>query len=278
MAADFFDRTECADAYSPSSKFLAQLNLFDDSMRDGTTVVRRVISLGAGVALPTRRAILVHGEVFLIGGLHIDSFFGEVIRKKYVLHRADGLASVKTADQALRALAGSSLYASRLWVKDLKELEISSRLSSFFSIYAAPNESLAIGSFVLLGGRWHIARNSMIGAAGFLVVEADELPPDALTTAVYSLKSGQVYNPATDVIAPSSSPTVAVLYHRWQDDFVYQRMGAEKFADGDIVAHVSKTAVANAVAGDSFVLNGTTYRVLSVRDDGAGAWTLQGRP
>jgi hypothetical protein len=277
--ASFFDRTPCRDAYAPTvAPIYGQLNLYDDSARDGTTVVRRVLSLAEGVALPARRALSIHNDVFIAGGVHKDSFDGDVIRNKYVLHRADGLATVKTADQALRALAGATLYAARLWVKDLKELEISSRLASFYTLYVAPTEAIALGSYVQLSSRWHIARNSFLGASGMGVVEVDELPADALTTATYSKRSGQVYDPTTGLTAAASTAAVALLYHRWQDDYVYARMSAMKFEAGDIVANVSKTQVAAAVTGDTFVLNATTYRVMAVRDDGAGAWILHSRP
>lgn len=277
-AAAFFDRMVCADAYDASRTFKGQLNLFDDSMRDGTTVVRRVLSVADTVVLPARRAVTIHGEVWLLGAVHNDSFEGAIVRAKYVAHRADGLAAAKTADQALRTLAGSTLYAGRLWVKDLKEQETSSKLSSFMNIYVAPTEVVVAGTFLQLVGRWHFVRNVFTGASGFNICEADELPSDALTTAVYSTKTGQVYNPVNDAVAAGSTPTVPLLYHRWQDDYLYRRMSALPFDDGDIVAHLSKTSIATAVVGDTFVLNGTTYRVLSVRDDGAGAWHLHGRP
>ena len=68
-----------------------------------------------------------------------------------------------------------------------------------------------------------------------------------------------------------------MLWHRWQDDYFYQRMSATRFDDGDIIARISKTSIASAEAGDSFVLNSITYRVLGARDDGAGAWMLHSR-
>lgn len=275
-ASKYFDRTLCRDAYNPTTglTFKAQLNLFDDSMRDGTTVVRRVLSCASTVVLPTRRTTKIHDEVFIIGGVHKDSFDGTVVRQKYVVQRCDGLALVRTADQALRTLAGTDMYASRLWVKDLKELETSSRLSAFLNIYTAPTETVPVGSFVLLGGRWHVIRNTFLGAAGFNVCEADELPPNALTTCSYSTSG--VYDPATDT-AIGSTTSVPVLQHRWQDDYAYQMMAAERFDDGDVVAHISKVSIATAKAGDGLVIGALAYRLLSVRDDGAGAWTLHAR-
>lgn len=277
QAAGYFDRTVCADAFTPFTTFLGQLNLFDDSARDGTTVVRRVLSIKPSVSLPARRTVTIHGETWMIGGSHKDSFDGEVIRDKYVIHRADGLASVKTADQALRALAGTDMYAARLWVKDLKEVEISSKASSFFNLYVPQVETVPTGRFVLLSNRWNIVRNNFVGAAGFRICEVDELPEDCLGTAAYSATAGAVYNPTLDRVAPAAPATVPVLLHRWQDDFVYHRMSADTFEPGDMVAHVSKASITTAEPGDKFTFLNVVYRVLSVRDDGANAWTLHVR-
>lgn len=276
-AAKRFDRTPVVDAYTGQGTFYGQLNLFDDSMRDGTTVVRRVLSLDRDVSIPARRAVTIHGEVFMIGGVHKDSFDGDVLRQKYVVHRADGLAARKTADEAIRAQAGYSLYGARLWVKDLKELEFSSRLPSFMNLYIAPTETAAAGDFILLSSRLHLVRNTFLGAAGFRICEVDELPSDALTTASYVSRTGQTYNPATDTVSGTTT-SVPVIQHRWQDDYLYERLSSVTFDAGDHIVRVSKTNIATAEAGDSLTLaDGRAFKVVSVKDDGAGAWALHAR-
>jgi hypothetical protein len=275
-AAAYFDRTVCTDAYTLGSPFNGQLNVFDDSARDGTTVLRRVLSVADGTPIPARRAIQAHGQFYIIGADHIDSFNGAVIRRKYVCHRADGLAVAASADQALRALAGTSMYAGRVWVKDMKELETSSRLSAFMSIFVASTETVGVGDFVSLSGRWHLVRNVFLGAAGFLTLESDQLAADCLGTAAYSARAGNVYDAVNDVI-DGATATVPVMVHRWQDDFFYRLMTSAKFEVGDVVARVSKTNVPTALAGDTFVFAGDHYNVVSVRDDGRGAWTLHAR-
>jgi hypothetical protein len=278
-AARFFDRTEFVDAYSPTiSLFKGQTSLYDDSLRDGTTVVRKIMSVAPGVSLPARRCVKAHDEVFIVGGIHKDSFDGEVIREKYNLHRADGLGTLKTTDQALRNLAGTDLYASRLWVKDLKEMEISSKLPSFLNIYVASSETVLAGGLILLSGRWHLVRNTFVSAAGFLVCESDELPAGCLTTATYTSRAAGAYSPATDTVGAAAPASVAILAHRWQDDYEYVRLAADDYEQGDIVAKVSSTQVTTADAGDTFTLaSGIKYKVLAAASDGAGAWELHCR-
>lgn len=278
-AARFFDRTEFYDAYAPQNPlFNGQTSLYDDSLRDGTTVVRKVLSVAPGTAIPSRRCVRAHDEDFIIGGIHKDSFDGAVIREKYNLHRAEGLGELKTADQALRSLAGTSLFASRLWVKDLKELEISSKLASFLNIYVASTENVTAGKMIYLSSRWHLIRNTFVGAAGFLVCESDELPSGCITTATYTAKSAGSYNPSTDTIGGAAPASVAILTHRWQDDYDYVRISADQYEQGDIVAKVSSTQVTTATPGDLFTLaSGVKYKVLSAVSDGAGVWELHSR-
>lgn len=272
-----FDRALCADAYVLGPSFKAQLDLFDDSKRDGGTVARRVLSVAPGVALPARGAINVHGEVFLVGGLHQDSFNGSVVRKKYVCHRADSLGMVRTLEQAILATAGTATYGARLWVKDMKEVDVSSKLNAFFNLYFAASEAIPVGSVVTLQGIMHLVRNSFVSAAGFRLAEADELPLTCLQSIVYTDKSGQAYDEANDAYGTLPPATVPVLWHRFQSGFENLRPAAEPFLPGDVTVNVSKASVAAAGTGDTFVMLGSTWRVLDVRDNGANVWMLHAR-
>lgn len=276
-AARYFDRIVCQDAYSAGSTFLAQLDLFDDAKRDGATVARRVLSVADDVTLPARGAVKVHDDYYVVGGSHKDSFNGAVVRNKFVVHKADALATVKTMDQTLRSLTGTSAYAARLWVKDMKEIEVSSKLSAFYNLYFSASETVTLGSVVTIGSALHLVRGVFISAAGFRVCEADELPAGALTTATYTDKSGQAYDSTTDTMGALTPGSVAVLWHRYQAGFERYQASAEPFAEGDITLSVSKTAVATAGAGDTFTMASVSWRVIGVRDDGLGAWILHCR-
>lgn len=276
-AARYFDRTVCADAYTPAITFKAQLDLFDDSKRDGAVVRRRVLSVDADVDLPVRGVFTAHGDTFLIGAKHADSFNGSVIRKKYICHEADGLASVLTLDQAIRGLAGTSLYAARAWVKDEKDIETTSAPTSLYDLYVSPDEVVASGSIVTLGGRAHIVRNTYPSASGFLVCEGDEMPAAYRTAVVYTDASGQAYDAASDAIGGLAPVTCNAVWHRYQSGYEYLRAAAETFMPGDITVNVSKTNITAAGAGDTFTLLGDAYRVISVRDNGANVWLLHAR-
>lgn len=276
-AASFFDKVVCQDAYNGvAPTFLAQLDLFDDSKRDGVTVARRVLSVGPSITLPARGAFTAHGDVYILGGEHKDSFEGAVIRRKYICQKADGLGAIKTLEQAILAQAGTAAYGARVWVKDMKQVDQSSALTEFFNVFFSAAETLAIGNVVTLAGRSHLVRNAYTSEAGFALAEADELPPTAVQSITYT-PSTSVYDAATDTYTGGSPVTCNALWHRFQTNFEYLRPAAAKFQPGDITVSVSKSNVASATAGDKFTMLGDTWRVEDVRDNGANVWMLHAR-
>lgn len=276
-AASFFDKVVCQDAYNgAAATFLAQLDLFDDSKRDGATVARRVLSVSPSVTLPARGAVTAHGDVYVLGGEHKDSFKGNVVRRKFVAHRAEGLGAIKTLEQAILGSAGTPAYGARVWVKDMKQVDTSSELRALFDLYFAAGEPLAVGAVVSLDGRLHLVRNTYLSTAGFRLGEADELPDTTLASIAYT-RSGGSYDAVNDVIGSSAPVTVPALWHKFQTAFEYLRPSAETFRPGDITVNVSKAGVAAAGAGDTLTLLGDTWRVVDVRDNGANVWMLHCR-
>jgi hypothetical protein len=266
-AARFFDRVVFADAYTPYVTFKGQLNLFDDSTRDGVTETRRVLSVAADVDLPVRNAVSTGRETFLVGEERPDYFGEEVIRLKYPLQKAQGLATLLTPAQAL-STGGTSAYASKIWLKDAREQDRSSDLAGFFNIYLSHTESAADGSYVRLANKLHKVRSSYLSAAGFLVLEASELAADK-QTATYKTRTFS----STTGGYTSVDSTVQAIQFRYQDDFSYESEDSATYAVGDSRAVVLKSAVAAAKVGDRIVLSDGTKEIVSVRDEGL-CWGL----
>jgi hypothetical protein len=268
-AARHFDRTLCQDAFAPGTQFYAQLDVYDDSKRDGATVVRRVLSVASGVSIPARRVLTVLGEQWIVGANQDDHYRGVLLRRKYVVQRASA-ASIQTIAQALGTAGTVSTYASKLWVKDLKEVDISSKLAGFFNIYLPTYETVAAGTLVTVSGRLHIVRNFFVSAAGFLVAEADELALTALTVGTYT---PQTYTPATDERAAGTPVALNVLRLRFQDQFAYANQAEPKYEEGDFRAIIRKADVASAKTNDLLTLGGEPYEILAVSNEG-DCWGL----
>lgn len=274
-AASMFDKQRCQDAYDSSSVFYAQFDLFDDSKRDGLTVARRVMSVSPAVVLPARRAFLLGSEYWLIGDPHTDFFFKDPIRVRHVVQRAQGLLKYQTPAECL-STGGTDAYGARVWIKDMKEVEISSGAYSFYSIFFAPNELVTVGSIVTCSGRLHRVRNVYTGAAGMLVAEANELAAGALVTGATYTPKNTGLNPVTDVVTPGANVTLNSLRMRWQDDYLYPNEAAPRFEEGDIKVLITKAAVATAKKEDTITFSDGVWRVVAVEDEGL-CWGLHMR-
>lgn len=270
VAASYFDDVLCQDAFNANTKFYGQLDVYDDSRRDGATVVRRILSVAGGTALPARRVLAIHGEQWIVGTHEADSFKGSIVRDKHILQRAQGACSIRTPAQALSS-GGVSSYGAKLWVKDMKEVESSSKLSGFFNLYLPSAETVSRGDLVQLGGREHIVRNAYLSAAGFLVAESDELDAGAIAAATFTPYS---YSPATDGVIAGTPVAVQALRMRFQDDYEYPSDSAPKFVSGDIRVFVRKGVTLAAPAPrDTLTLTDGIWQVQSVSDE-TGCWGL----
>jgi hypothetical protein len=268
-AAKLFDRLTCADAYSPLDTFNAQFDLFDDTKRDGLTAQRRILSTAPGVVLPARKTLGIDGEHWIVGELNKDFYKHSAIRYKYIMHQAEGLATVKTPEQTLAAAAGFSAYAGRTWVKTSKEIEISSEMTNVYDLVFADSEAIAEDQFILLSGRWFLVRGVYQSPGGFLMALSDELEEPALTTANVNAR---VYQPVADTYTDAIAVVPAIRI-RWQSHFRYLQRAATKFKAGDIVLLVRKTDIVAPEAGHEVSVAGQNYLIAAVIDDGS-VWAL----
>lgn len=272
VAARYFDKTLCADSFNLGTTFRGQLDLFDDSKRDGATVARRVLSVDPAVTIPARRVIRISGEDWIVGASQADSFNGAAIRVKYILQRAHGAATVKSVAQVLGTAGSLATYGGKLWVKDLKEVEVSSKLSGFFNLYMPTPDAVDAGNVITLLNRVHIVRNIYLSAAGFNVAECDELAIDAVTVGTYT---PMTFSAANDDRTPSAGVALNVLRLRYQDEYQYLNEAEPKYAVGDLRVLIRKADVATARVNDQFTVGGEVYEILSVADeDGGLCWGL----
>jgi hypothetical protein len=273
-AAGFFDALLCVDTFSPVHTFYAQLDVFDDSRRDGTTVARRVLSVEPGTRIPPKRVITIGAEKWLVGMSESDYFMGDAVRQKYILHRADGAAVIQRAEQLVTS-GGASTYAAAVWIKDMKEAEESSRFQGFYNVYLPSSETVIEGDLITLNNEYYRARNAFLSTAGFLVAESDRLPADLVASAVYTQS---VYDPVTESFSGGVATTISLIVLRWQTNYEYGSASAEKYAPGDVHGVVAKAALpAPARAGNVVVFASRTWEVISVDDEGT-SWGLHLRP
>lgn len=257
-AATYFNKTPCSDAYTGTLLFHGQLDVYDDSKRDGLTAQRRMLEVAPGTAIPPRRTVEFAGQRWLIGVQELDQFRGRTIREKYVLHQAEGLAEVRTLRQRLEGSAGTDAYAARLWVKAEKETEISSRSFNHLNLYFSRAEPVEAGQIVGLGGRDYFIRDVYPGAAGHLVAESEELELGAEETG--TAVGGLAWDPIRQEYAGDPVP-VKVIRLRWQTSFEYFSQATKDFERGDMQA----ATLSAADTGTEIILADGKWRVQAVQ-------------
>lgn len=262
-AARRFDQTVFADAYNSATTFLGQIKPFDDVLRDALPARRRLLETAPDVAIPLRRVITQDRTNWIVGEVHEDYFRGTVLRRKYVLHPATESTALKTFSEVLSGAAGYQVYASREFMKVVREPTESSLELGLYDIYL-PRDDMptADQKMIYLDGRWHLVRVPYPSAGGFSAALCDELLDPVINTASWTHGT---YDRATDT---RSTVTVSVqaLLLRWQSYFSLPVASAPKYERGDDMVVINKPD-ATPAAGQQLAIAGITYNVLSVMDE-----------
>lgn len=263
-AAVRFDDSVLYDAYTNTLVGKGQLDPTDIFKLDGASVRRRVISVSPDLVLPTRRAVRLGADVYLIGEPSVDEWKGSPIRTKYVLHQTPSTAVVKTFAEALLNQAGRTMYASREWNKDVPDLKESSDYFNDYHIFVANTETVSTYDLIYVDNQWHICHAIHRSLSGF----TDAVSHEILGTVFETISVGdKVYNPVTDAYTSTPITNVKVLRLRWQEQYEYLRESQTDYVRGDETLIVHTTAGWTPAPSDSMTLSDGKWRVLSGRTD-----------
>lgn len=250
QVAQYFNQTKFLDAYTGRELGVGQLDVYDDSKRDGLTAQRRVFEVAPGTALPARSAITFLGLPWLVGVRELDAFQGRVIREKHVVHQAEGLARLRTLRQTLEDLPALEAYAARVWTRAASQVEISSEKFNQLQIFFAQGEPLKPAMLVELSGVLHTVMEVYPAAAGHLVAVSEELEEGAIEVGTIRR---QTWDPITEATVETSTP-LRIVRLRWQSDFAYYSQATANFERGDMQAAalepLANGAVLRLVDGD----------------------------
>ena len=271
MVARYFNDVKYYDAYSNLCLGKGQLDLFDDTRRDGLTVLRRIFEVAPCGLMPDDGVITFHDTQWLVGAKHPDSFKGDVIREKYVLHKAEGLAQVYTFTEILGEHDyvvrppnplpptdpefGFEAYASRVWTKASAEIEESSDKFNQLQVFFSRSEELKENLIIRLSGHLHIVMVVYDTAAGHRVANVEELDATGVEEATYKTT---VMDPVTEA-KTTVNTAIPYLALRWQSAYEYFSQMSQTFKRGDMQI-VTDTQLVN---GDDLELQGVTWKVLA---------------
>ncbi len=229
----YFNHSKFFDSYTGEELGVGQLDVFDETKRDGLTAQRRIFEVAPDVDMPPRMAIQFHDENWIVGLREIDAFKGKVLRHKHVLHQAEGLAEYSTIKQLLEDAIPTKAYAARVWTKSSSEVEISSEKFAQLQIYFSRAENVRPNQIIKLSGKLHTVMSVYPAAAGHLVASSEELEDEALE--VGNVPGTGQWNPITEQYEGGSTQ-VKLLRLRWQSDFAYYSEATPDFERGDLQA------------------------------------------
>lgn len=235
-----FDNTLMWDAYSGKPlKFRCQITAWDAPRRDGLTTVRRSMSVDAGFIPPSRRGIIAARQFWIMSHQPAhDTWNGNVHRAGYILQQATPADIFNTEDLLSSDGRGTVSLASRVWVKDVKDITTESEQQSQYLIYFAVGESVRESDFVMISERLHIVRNLYESAAGFLTAECNELEPDCIVGV--SLVSKGHYNPVKETYEDTLGENFPAVRMNWKDDYSNHMPSFSKEEVGDKRLRISR--------------------------------------
>jgi hypothetical protein len=272
-AAAAFDDLVCVDGYAGTGSFKAQMDLYDDSKRDGYSVVRRILATTPSVSMPARKVVDVKGDKWIVGQVAKDYFRDTAIRHKHLIHKANGLAESYTIAGILATTpaATSTFYAAEAWIKGAREIDESSDVTDVLTMYFSTSESVLTRTIFKLGGNLHLVRNVHGTSSGFNAADVDILDAPNLETVSFATK---IYNPVTATYTTTTT-SAKVLRIRWQSKFNYFSLSSQTYETGDDVVMVLKTAL-TPKTGDTIPLSDGVRVVRAVTSDG-DCWHLHVR-
>lgn len=259
-ASSYFDRTEALDPVTGRVLFLGQIGSYDDSKRDASSAYRRVLSVRPGTAIPASRAVKMLGVTWIIGNMEPDGL-EELYRNKYVLQQSQGSFNVSRLAGFLSGSVANTQYASAHWVKDAKQLEVSSVAPHLFDLTTSATADVRLHDVIWNASQAFLVLSPRQQPSGYLIsnsLELDQIVPIAATI------TGRQYDP---VLGEYTAPTAVVansLVVRWQSLFEYGSQASERYQEGDVSIVLPLSAVVDTAS--TVTVGPVVYQVLAVME------------
>lgn len=270
-----FDDEGFSDAYYPTIlSFYGQTDVYDGSKRDGTTVVRRVLAVAPGTVIPARGALYSEaGSINYIVGLRVpDTFRGSAVREKYIMQRADHLATIQTTLQTLQGAGGVQAYTGLVWLKNTKDERVTSESYPLYNLYFSSTESLISGQIIEANSKLYRVKVVTSPASGLQVAECFEFK--SLTETITYTPSSTTKDEVTDTYPAGTPSSITGLRERYLSYYDNPDAGKVKYEPGDILVSIQQSDVASPVLQDFVTLDSVDWNVMDFDDPGDSTWAL----
>lgn len=256
----YFNNTPYFCAYTGAEMGFGQLDVYDESKRDGLTVQRRIFEVEVGSPVPDRGVITFEGDHWLVGFKNKDLFRGRVHREKYVLHQAEEEVDYRSIKEHLEDVQGFGIFAARVWTRTAAQIEESSEKFNQLQVFTSRSEPVEVGDIFTFTKQQYIVTEIYNSTAGHQVSLCEELEKDTLETV--NIKAS-TWDPITEEYAEQNRE-IKLFKLRWQTNFDYLSLATPKFERGDIQA----AAVESLPIGTILELASGTWKVHYVQPRG----------
>lgn len=271
-AANKFNTTVAADAYSTASTFMCQYDPLSYSKIDGVAVRKRSISAAPDVVMPSRGAILIDGETYLVGHGAPDYWKGRAIRRNYVIQGADDLADLQSIADKLVGNAPVQAYAAVIFSRYMPDGADSSKYPPQYQVFVSGSENAPADSLVFASNKWYLIKQSYLSESGLRIALANEIDQPCFETITYSANT---YDPITDTTS-GTPKSINIMRIKWTEHFSYLSAASTTFERGDLQVFALKTDLPAIKASDTLTLSDGQWRVISRQDEGA-VWSVHVR-
>ena len=186
-ATRWFASSPCHDAYVDVDAraeprppcFWGHLAALDGALRESQSAARRWLTVPVGAVMPTRCAVRVAGQVYVLGVVQRDEFAGQGVRLRVLAHGAPHLATIRSLAHAcwpnpLNPQAqGVQAYVAQTWLKDSAQPSASdaaepapSPFVTWVHVHLSASEALDVHDVVDLGPQRLWVRAVRVGESG----------------------------------------------------------------------------------------------------------------
>lgn len=254
----YYDDTMMYEAYTGEAVGYCQFSSFNDSNALGSTSTRRTLSVAPDVVIPTRRALTILGEVWIVGDGTADSWQGVPVRQSFNMRKATDLSIVRSPSQACGGFGGTPMYTSKAWFKDYQDQNQGSSVDVSWSVFAASTETIPDGSiFVNPDGTRLMAKANFVPLADLQTIRADSV--DAPVAVTFG---NSVYDPEQDAYVSGSNAAQGFFVDPGKLRLPLG-ISAGKAEPGDLALIVGQGF--RPIAGQSLTVSSVAWKILSVQ-------------
>jgi hypothetical protein len=263
QASAAFDHLPVVDVATGLLIGRCQMDLFDDSKREGLSSSRRVVSMTPDVAgrVPAHSKVQIDGQLWLLTSPHHDYWFTQRIRTKFVALNMATTLRIATAANLLASQPGREVPCELVWNKNDRREAVGDGSYPVYTAYFSQVDNPDVTEYAVMGTDYFRVRAAYVSPSGAHAAELVPLPYGGVKAVQYQGKASKFDPVQGKHVAPAAAAKPALVAD-WFDVYRITAVGQEgKRGDLSVVM-----AADNQAPGDTLDIDGQAYRVIFVQE------------